>query len=161
MIVIVFGLPGSGKSYFASRLANQLAAGYVNSDQERIKLVKNRQYTEEERMLVYNVLFDKAKEAVSKGMNLVIDGTFFRQSLRQKYLDKMPESVHFIEVVTKKHIAKKRLSKIRPFSEADFVVYKMFKKDWEPMEQNHLVLQSTDDNIGEMINLAKLYLHKK
>ena len=32
MIVIVFGLPGSGKSYFATRLVKKLKARYVSSD---------------------------------------------------------------------------------------------------------------------------------
>jgi len=32
MIIIVFGLPGSGKSYFASKLAERINARYINSD---------------------------------------------------------------------------------------------------------------------------------
>lgn len=160
MIVIVFGLPGSGKSFFASRLAKQLNAAYINSDQERIKMFKHRQYSEAERMAVYNHLYNKATEAIATGSNLVIDGTFFRQDLRQPYLDELNESVIFIEIVTNKGTARKRLSRSRPFSEADYDVYKMFKKKWEPMEQDHLILQSNDDNIGEMMNLAMVYLHK-
>ena len=35
MVVIVFGLPGSGKSYFASRLAGIISADYINSDRVR------------------------------------------------------------------------------------------------------------------------------
>lgn len=160
MIVIVFGLPGSGKSFFASRLAKQLNAAYINSDQERIKLFKHRQYSEEERIAVYDQLYNKTKEAFANNSNLVIDGTFFRQDLRQPYLDGMYESVIFIEIITNKSTAMKRLSRLRPFSEADYDVYKMFKKKWEPMQQDHLILQSNDDNIGEMINLAMVYLHK-
>lgn len=158
MVVIVFGLPGSGKSYFASRLAKQLRADYVNSDQVRIDMVKQRQYTEEERMAVYDKLFERAQDAIQKKTNLVIDATFFRQDLRQRFVDEMPQSLYFIEIVADKKVAKKRLSKLRPFSEADFEVYKIFKKSWEPMKNRHLVLESTDDNIGEMIAKARLYI---
>ena len=32
MIIIVLGLPGSGKTYFASRFAKLIHADYINSD---------------------------------------------------------------------------------------------------------------------------------
>jgi predicted kinase len=46
MTVIVFGLPGSGKSYFATRLAELLNASYISSDQLRMQLYAKRTYTE-------------------------------------------------------------------------------------------------------------------
>ncbi|SFP80598.1 hypothetical protein SAMN05444277_10244 [Parafilimonas terrae] len=32
MIVIIAGLPGSGKSYFAGRIAQMLSVAYINND---------------------------------------------------------------------------------------------------------------------------------
>ncbi|HUZ58418.1 MAG TPA: AAA family ATPase [Hanamia sp.] len=49
MIVIVFGLPGSDKSYFASRLAKMIHAGHVNSDKVRKEWFKERVYSEDEK----------------------------------------------------------------------------------------------------------------
>jgi len=159
MVVIVFGLPGSGKSFFASRLALMIKGEYINSDQIRLKLFKKRKYTEDEKEKVYDTLFDLAQEAVKKGSNVVVDATFYKQYLRQRYLDEMSNDLFFIEVVTRKGIVKKRLSQPRAFSEADYSVYKKIKKEWEPFVDKHLVLESTNDNIGEMMDTAVLYLH--
>ena len=38
MLIAVMGLPGSGKSYFAHKLAGKLKAIYIGSDQVREKL---------------------------------------------------------------------------------------------------------------------------
>ena len=159
MIVIVFGLPGSGKSFFASRLALQINAKYINSDQVRKKMFKKNTYSDAEREKVYNAIFDLSKKVNIKNTNLVIDATFYKQHFRQRYLDEMNEDTFFIEVITTKPIVKKRLSQPRAFSEADFNVYKKTKKEWEPFEEKHLVLDSTNDNIGEMMSKAALYLH--
>ena len=43
-------------------------------------------------------------------------------------------------------------------SEADFEVYQKIKNQWEPLNEDHLILQSTDDNINEMLNKAAGYL---
>ncbi|HRK53201.1 MAG TPA: AAA family ATPase [Cyclobacteriaceae bacterium] len=161
MIIVVFGLPGSGKSYFASRLALHTKAEYLNSDQLRIKMFKKRDYSDEEKKAVYDALFDKAKKAAKRNTSLVIDATFYKQELRQQYLDEFDENVFFIEVVANKRLIKKRMSTTRAFSEADFKVHKNLKKEWEPFEQKHLVLESTNDNIGEMIDKAMLYLPKR
>ena len=56
MVVIVFGLPGSGKSYFASRLAKKLEADYISSDQVRKKLFTRPDYSEEGKKQVYKKL---------------------------------------------------------------------------------------------------------
>lgn len=158
MIVIVFGLPGSGKSFFASRLASFINGDYVNSDQIRLKMFKERTYTEEEKEMVYHTMLDMAKDAHLKKTNLVIDATFYKQALRQLYQEAIDKDLYFIEVIARKNVIKKRLSLPRTFSEADFKVYKKIKKEWEPMEEKHLVLESTNENIGEMLDRAALHL---
>ena len=54
MIVIVFGLPGSGKSYFASRFAKVINAGYINSDMIRKEIFEKREYSDQEKKAVYD-----------------------------------------------------------------------------------------------------------
>ena len=43
---------------------------------------------------------------------------------------------------------------MRTDSQADFEVYKKIKNEWEPFDQDHLILQSTDDNIEEILHKA-------
>src|SRR6185369_16948306 len=85
MVIMVFGLPGSGKSYFASRLAQQLDAVYVNSDELRMKLFAKRTYTDSEKMLVYEAMIEAMTEALSRKIPILLDATFYKASLRDKF----------------------------------------------------------------------------
>ena len=66
MIVIVFGLPGSGKSFFACRFAAMINADYINSDRVRKKLFVSRTYLIKEKLAVYNEMLAQMKEVVNK-----------------------------------------------------------------------------------------------
>ena len=163
MIVIVFGLPGSGKSYFASHLAKMINADYINSDKLRRAMFDTRTYLIKEKLAVYNEMLAQMKEVVKQNKNLVLDATFYNNEIRKKFLDeaKGARSVFFIEVKAKESIIRKRLQEKRVDSEADFEVYKKIKKQWEPLHEDHLILQSTNDNINEMLYKAADYLHLK
>ncbi len=58
-----------------------------------------------------------------------------------------------------KLIIKERLEKSRPYSEADFQVHQLIRQQWEPLEEDHLRLQSTNDNIDAMLLKAMKYLY--
>ena len=59
VLVIVFGLPGSGKSFFALQLAHMLKAKYINSDIVRMGALVKRTYSEKEKQVVYNNMMSK------------------------------------------------------------------------------------------------------
>ena len=163
MIVIVFGLPGSGKSYFAAHLANKINADYINSDKVRRAMFDTRTYSINEKLSVYNEMLTQMKEVVKQNKNLVLDATFYNNDIRKKFLDEAvgAGSIFFIEVKAEESVIRKRLQEKRVDSEADFEVYKKVKKQWEPLHEDHLILQSTNDNINEMLYKAADYLHLK
>ena len=163
MIIIVFGLPGSGKSYFASRLAKTINAGYINSDRLRKEMFTTRTYSDQEKAAVYNVMLLKMKEAVSQNMSLVLDATFHKSETRETFSREMEGKggILFIEVTANEDITRERLKKERPYSEADFNVYKLIQQHWEPMTEAHLVLESTNENIDNMLQRAAQYLEQK
>lgn len=161
MIIIVFGLPGSGKSYFASRLAKELKAKYVSSDVVRKQLFTVRKYTGEEKTKVYDVMNKEMKEAIQQGKDIVLDATFYKESIRNKFketAEAFKEKITFIEVWADQKIILKRLSRKREHSEADFSVYLHIKKVFEPLESDHLIIQSTQENIMEMMGEAFNYI---
>ncbi len=162
MIVIVFGLPGSGKSFFASRLAERIHASYLSSDKLRMKLLPVRTYTDEEKEMIYKVMLDKAIEALSNKEDVVVDATFYKKSLRARVLEDIGgvEVVKWIEVKAEEDLIQDRLIKPRIESEADYSVYLKLRKDWEPMEEDHLVLRSTNENLESLLETAIDYLNK-
>lgn len=163
MIVIVFGLPGSGKSYFAARLAKMVNARYVNSDIVRKELFKERVYSEQEKRAVYNKMIEELKQAVHQKRNLVLDATFHKKDTREMFVEEMKgkNKIIFIEVQAGENIIRERLKKPRQYSEADFKVYQFIRQQNEPLDKPHLILKSTDDNIDEMLQKAFEYLKIK
>ena len=152
-VVIVFGLPGSGKSYFASQLARSIHAKHLSSDQLRKKMFEYRSYSEEEKLSVYEEMLVIVKGLLAANENVVLDATFYKDEIRSRFLDELKEDaeVLFIEVRASESIIKERLKGKRPDSEANFSIYEKIKKQWEPMVDDHLILQSTNDNISRMI----------
>jgi len=160
MIIIVFGLPGSGKSYFASRLAKVVNAGYVNSDRVRKENFEKREYSDQGKKAVYDKMLEQMKDSVKQKKNLILDATFHKKNIRKMFVEEMKGKggVFFIEIQADEHIARERLKSPRPYSEADFEIYKLISKQNEPLEEPHLILKSTDDNIDEMLRKASEYL---
>ncbi len=158
MIILVLGLPGCGKSYFAERLAEKIGAEYVNSDRLRKALFPKRTYSEDEKRKVYEVMLNKMEGAIAQNNYLVLDATFHKASTREPFISKSKGNLRFIEIQVEEKIVRERLKKSRPFSEADFEVYHLLQKEWEPLLKSHLTLQSTNDNIEIMLQKAMEYL---
>lgn len=160
MIVIVFGLPGSGKSYFARRLSGLIKGAYINSDKVRQEMLQQKTYTEEEKLLVYNQMMKVTNSIAKQNTIVVLDATFYKDDIRSNFIYEAEKAnrIVFIEVVADENIIRERLKTPRPESDADFEVYKKIKAQWEPMKQPHLVLESTNDNIEEMLGKASDYL---
>ena len=157
-IIVVFGLPGSGKSYFASRLAKALGADYVSSDRLRREMFPKRIYSEKEKFEVYQAMLQKMEKAIGQAKPLVLDATFYKNAIRHLFMEKAKDQLVFIEVKADQKIIIERLKKSRPFSEADHEVYKSIRQAWEPLKRPHLILQSTNDNIDAMLQKALHYL---
>lgn len=163
MIIIVFGLPGSGKSYFASKFAKMIQADYVNSDKVRKEIFEKRIYSAKEKKTVYDEMLEQMKEAIRQKKNIVLDATFHKKEIREMFVEalKGKEEISFIEVQADENIIRERLKKPRLYSEADFEVYQLIKQQNEPLNKPHLVLKSTDDNIDEMLHKAFEFLKIK
>ncbi|HQW25056.1 MAG TPA: ATP-binding protein [Saprospiraceae bacterium] len=161
MVIIVFGLPGSGKSYFASRLAMHLEAEYVNSDELRMHMLQERNYTAAEKQRVYDAMLSRMSDALSDKKPIVLDATFYKKSIRRRFEQRAAtfhHSIIYIEVTASEDIIKDRLLIPRAYSEADYDVYLKLKKSAEPLTRDHLVLVSTNNNIVSMLHEALHYI---
>ena len=71
-------MPGTGKSYFASKLANLTNAEYINSDHLRKELFSERTYSNDEKEMVYRKMLEKTKSAVNENTNVVLEQHFIK-----------------------------------------------------------------------------------
>lgn len=166
MIVLVMGLPGSGKSYFASHLSERLGAGYINSDRTRKSVHSGKRYSPRGKADVYRQMRDLARQALEQDKAVVADATFYRKELRDLFLTLGKEHrvlVHVIQVEAPEDLIKERLSLPREDSEADFKVYQIIRSQFEQLQPDepHLTLESGRNNIEEMLETALDYIKVK
>jgi len=163
MLIIVMGLPGSGKSYFARRLAKQIGAVYVGSDELRRKMGLLGKYKIENRISVYNEMIKTSKELLIKGEDVVMDGTFYLQFMRDMAIS-MAKTLFFevfiILVEAEDTLIGQRLSMPREDSEADLAVHYQIKREFAPLSEPHLLIHSTNDNLEDNLEKAMNFLEK-
>lgn len=164
MIILVFGLPGSGKSFFAERLAQKTGSVYISSDRIRKKTTTGDKYTPEAKIGIYFKMKDIADKALTQGKNVVLDATFYRIETRDIFKElsqKHHLPLYLIEVNADEDLIRERVIVPRQDSEADFAVYQLIKRQFEPVMEPHLILQSARDNIEDMLTLAADYIQRK
>lgn len=161
-LILVCGLPGSGKSFFAQQLSIRINASYLNSDVCRKKLYPNhRSYSEKEKQSVYYVLLSSTETNLIHNKSVVLDATFYKKSLRlpfYKLVKQLNLELCIINIFADEKIIKIRTSVLREDSEADYSVYLKLKHLFEPIEKKHLILESTNTNIDSMISTALTFL---
>lgn len=161
MIIIVMGLPGTGKTYFAEHLATHLQAKHISSDKTRNQLQKRGAYTPEDKDQVYREMLAQAEESLKNGQEVIMDATYSQKAHRNEVLalaQSLATSVHFIQLTADEDTIKERTAKEREDSEADFKVYQLIKQSFDPLEMPHLILDSGQLKIEEMLAIAQNYL---
>lgn len=163
MLVMICGLPGTGKSTLAKAVAEKIDAVYLNSDSIRLGMLEEREYTEEEKKQVYEAMFEKSAEEMKEGKNVVLDATFYKKELRddaKETADEAGTDFYVIECVTHEDLLRERIlnrGKEETESEADFEVYKKVKEQFEPVSEEHLAVD-TSNEIEKQVELVLAYL---
>ena len=85
MMIIVSGLPGSGKTHLASRLASKLGAEYISSDLTRKEIESRGEYAFEDNLTVYEEMARRAGDELRHGNTVVIDATFYLREMRSLF----------------------------------------------------------------------------
>lgn len=162
MLILVMGLPGSGKTTFASAFAKEIGAVHLNTDRIRRELDLRGQYDPDSKRRVYQCLLKRAADLLAAGRKVVLDATFHRSRQRQEagaLASKRHLPVYWIELTAAEQAIRDRVSRQRPDSEADWEVYLQLKRTHEPLEIPHLILDSGRYSPRELVQIAVNYLH--
>lgn len=162
-LIIITGLPGTGKTTVAFALAQKLIAEHFNTDMIRTEMGLRGQYEQETKERVYALLLDKTLRAMQEGRSVVVDGTFYQSRLRARFkhlASTLGIPIYWVELWAESEVIRKRVGKKRTYSEADFEVHLKVNAMYEPILDPHLRLQSNDSNLAQLLQEILSYLDK-
>lgn len=154
MLLLLSGLPGSGKTTLAKAYAARYGVAHLNSDLLRQELGLMGHYGPEDKEKVYQTLLERTRQLLLNGKEVIVDSTFYKESIREPFRElasACKARLYWVEVRAQEDVIRERLQKPRPDSEADFGVYQKIRDAYEPIPEPHLVIWSDKQPLNHMI----------
>jgi predicted kinase len=143
-LIVLVGLPGSGKSYFASKLTEKIPAVVLESDFLRKKLVKQPVYSQFESFRLFKAVHQLIRKLLTAGYNVILDATNLSEESRRPLSAIAGETgakTIVVHMNTPRDIAEARLSdrlvQRDGYSDADWAVYQQLEPGFEPIKGAH------------------------
>ena len=148
-LVVVCGLPGTGKTTVAREITERLDARLLRTDVVRKDLFDDPAYTEAETEAVYAELFDRATAALADE-SVVLDATFRTEAFRtgaREAARSVDAAFRLVSVECADEVVRERIhARSDDASDADVAVYEQFRETYDPVQDADLVV----DNSGEL-----------
>jgi predicted kinase len=154
-LVVLVGLPASGKSHLARLVAERLGAAIVSSDALRRRLFVAPSYAATESRTVFALVRALARRLLGHGRVVVVDATNLRERDRAPLYAAAREAgapVVVVRVVAPEPITRERLGRrasrtsTADASEADWAVYRMMRERYEAPARPYLTVDTSEDS---------------
>jgi predicted kinase len=86
-LILLYGLPGSGKTYFARQLCEDISAAHVQGDRIRYELFEEPRFDRQENEIVEHLMQYMTEEFLNAGISVVYDTNAMRLSERRALRD--------------------------------------------------------------------------
>lgn len=73
VLIMVYGIPGAGKTHFSGQLAESMGAAHVQADRIRSELFEKPRYDKQEDEVVIRLMEYMAEEFLKAGVNVIYD----------------------------------------------------------------------------------------
>jgi len=163
-LIVVSGLPGTGKSFFCRKLAEKLPFLILASDALRKVLFSTPQYNEQENKRLFSACHVLIEELLKKGIPVIFDATNLLEHHRE-YLYRAAEraGAKLIlvwveappEVVRQRLLTRERTAVPQSDSEAGWEVYNKMRPRREKISRNHLVVDTSQDITGAVDKIVR------
>jgi predicted kinase len=149
-LVVVAGLPGTGKSQFGRELTLRTGAVILESDAIRRLLFERPSYSWWESRRVFAALHSAAERLLDAGISCIVDATNAAEAYRQPLYDiaeRHGAKLIIVEVTAPAEVAIARLSERaaapQKVSDADVTVYERMLRAWEEIRREHFVVDTS------------------
>lgn len=153
-LIVVSGLPGSGKSYFSRRLAERLPLPIIESDAMRQVLAPKPSYSPDESQRLFRACHTLISDLLHKGISVIFDATNLIEYHRE-YLYRIAEragaKLILVHMEAPPELVQQRMERRRngddpnDKSDADWHVYKKMTATAERIRRNHFAVDTSKD----------------
>ncbi len=154
VLLMLSGLPGTGKSYLARKLCEKIPFVVVESDFVRKTLFNPPTYSPRESALVHRVCHILIDRLLKKKLRVIFDATNLSE-MHREYVYRLAErnnaKLVIVQTVAPEEIVKARLEKRHTardehdLSDADWEVYARMKQYQQPIGRAHIVVDTSKD----------------
>ena len=154
VLVVICGLPGTGKSFLARKIAGRMPAVIVESDFVRKTLFAQPTYAGAESVWVHRIAHVTIERLLKSGHRVIYDATNLSEWFREKtyhIADRAGAGLVVVVTVAPERVARERLLKRfqardpDDLSDATVAVYERFKRRVEPVRHPHIVVDTSRD----------------
>ena len=152
VFIVVSGLPGTGKSYFCSQLAERLPVIILESDTLRKALFSSPSYSSQESSHLFRACHLLIERLLKKGVSLIFDATNLSERNREhlySIADRLDVKLVLVRVEAPPQVVYQRLKARGEDSEgksdADWMVYHRMKPSVEKIRRNHYAVDTSRD----------------
>ncbi|MDY6835562.1 MAG: ATP-binding protein [Chloroflexota bacterium] len=153
-LVVVSGLPGTGKSYFSRRLAQRIPLVILESDALRKVMFPSPSYTQEESTRLFQATHRLIETLLKKGISLVLDATNLQEPHRERLYnisERVGAKLIMVRVEAPDHVVQQRIADRgmnlyrEDKSEATWAVYQRMKGTSQVIRRNHFAVDTSRD----------------
>jgi DegV family protein with EDD domain len=153
-LVLVSGLPGSGKSHFSRQLTTRYPLAHLNSDVLRRTLFPHPTHSATESTRLFAAVHALVERLLARGVSLVLDATNLKEAHRRPLYDIAERTAALLVIVHTEappDVARRRLAArvdgqdAVGTSEATVPVYDRMKREAEPIERPHIRVDTSQD----------------
>ena len=154
VLIMVSGLPGTGKSYFSRRLAERLPSVILESDALRKWLFHTPSYSAQESHRLFNACHRLIEELLDNGVTTIVDATNLVERHRERlYLiaERLKIKLIIVHVEAPQELVRQRLenrsagAEPEDNSQADWHVYRRMRSKAQSIRRNYFALDTSKD----------------
>jgi len=152
VLVIVSGLPGTGKSFFCRRLAERLPAVILESDALRRMLFPQPDYSQTESTRLFKTIRLLTERLLIRGFCIIMDATNLSERYREYFYsiaERLDVKLIIVSVKAPPLLVKERLAarsgNLDERSGADWQVYMKMKPSVEKITRKHYAVDTSRD----------------